>query len=523
MKTTVFSAVVVAIATSAASAQQAVQWRVEDGGNGHWYLLQSGIPGWQGGRDRALQVGADLCSIETEAERAWLASVMPCVNAFVGGQQDAGATDPSAGWRWLTGGPVTLPLVCDDNPCGFNTPEEDGQQDFLHVTACWSIFGDVHEVDVNGCGPADWNLSLIEWSADCNSDGIVDYGQILNGQLLDTNGDGVPDSCEVDPCPADTNNSGAVNGVDLAIVLGAWGTSGQSDGDADINRDGVVNGQDLAFVLGAWGPCITTPAWATVIEVAPDPAIVTNPTLRTAISATGLPWRVYDTGTQIEMVLIPPGTFQMGCSPSLQYGCHELETPVHPVTLTQPFYMGRYEVTQAQWTARMGSNPSRFQGPNHPVEQISWNTIQPFLRATGMRLPTEAEWEYAYRAGTTTAFHSMPGLPNGTNDDNQLGTIAWFDGNSAGQTRPVGQKAGNGFGLHDMSGNVREWVNDWYSADYYASSPSVNPPGLSAGTYRVLRGGGFYLSSVSCRSSDRNYNFPSAVYLLFGFRVARNP
>jgi formylglycine-generating enzyme required for sulfatase activity len=233
------------------------------------------------------------------------------------------------------------------------------------------------------------------------------------------------------------------------------------------------------------------------------------------------------------MVLIPPGTFQMGCSPSNQYGCGSNETPVHSVTLTNAFYMGRYEVTQAQWTARMGSNPSYFQSPsarvpvgqvpNRPVEQVSWNTIQGFLSATGMRLPTEAEWEYAYRAGTSTAFHSMPGYPSGTNDDSLLENIACWYENSLGQTRPVGQFAANGFGLHDMAGNVFEWVNDWYSAEYYASSPSVNPPGPSSGTSRVSRGGSWNAFSDFCWSSYRFSSRPSGARHYFGFRVARNP
>jgi hypothetical protein len=115
-------------------------------------------------------------------------------------------------------------------------------------------------------------------------------------------------------CPGDVNNNGVVNGTDLAAILSAWGTNGQDEGGADLNDDGIVNGQDLAGVLGGWGPCLTGPDWATVIEVAPDPAIVTSPTLRAAISATGLPWRVRDTATQIEMLLIPPGGFVMGCN-----------------------------------------------------------------------------------------------------------------------------------------------------------------------------------------------------------------
>jgi formylglycine-generating enzyme required for sulfatase activity len=278
---------------------------------------------------------------------------------------------------------------------------------------------------------------------------------------------------------------------------------------------------------------VTVPSWATLIEAAPDSNVVTSATLRSAIAATGYAWLVRDTATQIDMVLIPPGTFQMGCSPSNQWGCGLRENPVHSVTLTQPFYLGRYEVTQAQWTARMGSNPSEFQGataqvpadqvPSRPVDSLSWNMIQGFLGVTGMRLPTEAEWEYAYRAGTTTAFHGSTGQPAGTNDDALLGSIAWFGSNSGSQTRPVGQKAGNGFGLHDMSGNVWEWVNDWYLLNYYVSSPSVNPPGPSSGLYRVLRGGSWFDSSGNCRSSYREYDSPSGVWFGGGFRVARTP
>ncbi len=276
-----------------------------------------------------------------------------------------------------------------------------------------------------------------------------------------------------------------------------------------------------------------TPAWATLIEAQPDPTVVTDPTLRAAITATGLTWRVKDTATQIEFVLIPPGSFQMGCSASQQYGCTADESPVHAVTLTNAFYMGRYEVTQAQWQARMGSNPSFFQSsstqvpaaqvPNRPVEQVNWNTIQGFLTQTGMRLPTEAEWEYTYRAGTTTAFHGFTGYLSGTNDDSLLENIAWFSSNSNSQTRPVGGKLGNGYGLHDMSGNIWEWVNDWYSSSYYSSSPQNNPPGPTTGTSRVVRGGHWNLISEPCRASNRNDFSPSCENCIVGFRVARTP
>jgi formylglycine-generating enzyme required for sulfatase activity len=282
---------------------------------------------------------------------------------------------------------------------------------------------------------------------------------------------------------------------------------------------------------------IVVPSWATLIEAVPDPAIVTNATLRNAIIATGYAWRVRDNATQIEMLLVPPGTFDMGCSASNSFGCFSDENPVHAVTLTNAFYIGRYEVTQAQWTAKMGSNPSWFQSasaqvpaaqvPNRPVERVSWNTIQGFLSTTGLRLPTEAEWEYAYRAGTTTAYHSMPGFPNGTNADTQVGNIAWWGpysgGNTGEETRPVGGKAANALGLHDMSGNVWEWVNDWYSATYYTSSPSTNPPGPATGTNRVLRGGSWVSGSFYLRSSTRYDSAPGSANGYNGFRVARAP
>jgi formylglycine-generating enzyme required for sulfatase activity len=337
-------------------------------------------------------------------------------------------------------------------------------------------------------------------------------------------------------CDADIDADGVVTGADLALVLGQWGPCGSPKlCTADINDDGVVDGVDLGTLLAAWGACpAKMPSWATLVESLPDPSVVTDATLREAITATGYAWRVRDTATQIEMVLIPPGTFDMGCSPSNQTSCEAVENrnenPVHSVTLTVPFYIGRYEVTQAQWTATMGSNPSGFviptaqvpadQVPNRPVERVSWDETQGFLSATGMRLPTEAEWEYSYRAGTTTAYHSMPGYPSGTSDQSLLASIAWYGGSSGSQTHPVGQKAGNGFGLHDMSGNVWEWVNDRYGLNYYAESPSVNPPGPSSGSARVLRGGSWNNGGAVCRSSNRALPVPGNAF--HGFRVARN-
>ena len=334
-------------------------------------------------------------------------------------------------------------------------------------------------------------------------------------------------------CTSDLNADHSVTAQDLAIMLAFWGPT-TTFAAADINQDQIVNAQDLAMLLAGWGPCPPADlSWATVLEQDPDPAVVTDANLRAAINASGLPWRVRDNGTNIEMVLVPAGIFTMGCSASTQWGCTPDENPTHQVTLSA-FYIGRYEVTQAQWTAKMGSNPSFFVPANgyssdttKPVESVSWNMIASgstsFMSLTGLRLPTEAEWEYAYRAGTTTAFHSYPAQPNGFYDDTLLGNIAWFNSNPENQTHAVGGKLANGLGLHDMAGNVYEWCQDWYSSTYYASSQLTNPTGPTTATFRLLRGGSWYHGSSLCRGSQRLNDYTNAVNIVIGFRVARNP
>ncbi len=324
-------------------------------------------------------------------------------------------------------------------------------------------------------------------------------------------------------CPADVNHDHSVDGTDLTAILSTWGTNGGSAG-GDINGDGTVSGLDLAFVLSGWGIC--PPTWATVLEWTPNPAVVTNTTMRAAITASGLPWRVRDNAANIEMLLVPAGTFTMGCSASTYMPCISDESPTHQVTLTQAFYMGRYEVTQAQWTAKMGSNPSWFV-PAHsyssdttkPVESVSWDVIASgstsFMSLTDLRLPTEAEWEYAYRAGTTTAFH------NGSNDDYFLPSIAWFQPAAGSQTHTVGGKVANALGFHDMAGNVMEWCQDWYGSTYYGSSPLTNPTGPTTGSSHLLRGGSWGTVSGSCRASRRQYNPPGYAQNDYGFRVVR--
>ena len=324
-------------------------------------------------------------------------------------------------------------------------------------------------------------------------------------------------------CLADVNHDHLVDGVDLTQILSTWGTNGGSVG-SDINGDGSVDGGDLAIVLGAWGVC-PDPTWGTVLEWTPDPAVVTDANLRAAITATNLPWRVRDNGTNIEMLLVPGGTFTMGCSASNLYACASDEYPTHQLALSA-FYVGRYEVTQAQWQAKMGSNPSYFQPPkftwdtNRPVEQVSWNMIQSFNTTTGLRLPTEAEWEYAFRAGTTAAFHSFPGYTSGTDDDTLLGNIAWYASNSGGQPQAVGGKYANALGLHDVAGNVWEWCEDWRGEYPFAET---DPKGPANGEYRVLRGGSFHNNELCARSSLRNNDLSTNRASTYGFRLARTP
>ena len=431
----VAAAALMGTAAAGASAQQgqAVQWRVEDGGNGHWYEAVPSLVQWSAARQGARSRGGDLACFETQEEFEWCRQQWWCATSLffhIGGVQDAGASTTVSDWRWITGGAVDLGVQrdMDDSPCATGCCGENGEQNFLHMYPGCAVLGDVNDGPTSSC-PAHRSAhsSIIEWSADCNSDGIVDYGQCLDGSLADYDGNNIPDCCEsgtpcasnllvngsfelgpeqpcgwicmavgdhrllgwdvvlnsvdrqrTDPsgcnqgwfashgrysvdlngcsiggkirqeiparqgriyrlrfdlslnpenvdrgrvlvrtgnetheleyerrpsdpqpperreivfsasehwtaiefeslnreypsqwagpiidnvrleeilCPGDITQNGAVDGVDLAIVLGAWGTSGQGEFKADIDRDGVVSGTDLAYVLGGWGPC----------------------------------------------------------------------------------------------------------------------------------------------------------------------------------------------------------------------------------------------------------------------------
>jgi formylglycine-generating enzyme required for sulfatase activity len=244
--------------------------------------------------------------------------------------------------------------------------------------------------------------------------------------------------------------------------------------------------------------------------------------------------KAYTNSIGMEFVLLPAGTFQMGSSETDREAPAN-EKPRHKVTISKPFYLGKYEVTQAQWEAVMGSNPytlsrsnpyynlpgmaDRLRKPNNPAT-VSWNDAQEFIKRLNQkeghsryRLPTEAQWAYAARAGTTTAYSFGE-------DAKQLGRYAWYGEDFAsGSAHPVGQKEPNGWGLYDVHGNVWEWVQDWYDERYYANSPPVDPQGPRSGSSRVVRGGSWHQTATSWRSAFRREYDPDYRGISIGLRL----
>ncbi len=329
------------------------------------------------------------------------------------------------------------------------------------------------------------------------------------------------------PCPSDLDGDKRIDTADLSLLLLDFGTCAGCSSDVD--GDGTVNAADISLLLLDFGQC---PVWYTVLEQDPNPAVVYDSGLRAAIAATGLPWRVRDNGTGIEMVLIPPGSFAMGCS-SDEEVCESNEYPTHQVTLTSAFYLGRTELTEAQWYTNSVSTQccSALIDPTFPMVYVTWSEAQAFCSNNDLRLPTEAEWEFAYRAGSARSFHwiySPDEWPYGVLGvtSSSIGRIAWNYYNTCmtGRCGPrvVGSLASNYFGLFDMAGNVSEWVNDWYSS--YSADDQIDPSGPLSGTYRVKRGGdcGDWWSRSFTASSRTPCSFDFRDTYT-GFRVAKTP
>jgi len=238
---------------------------------------------------------------------------------------------------------------------------------------------------------------------------------------------------------------------------------------------------------------------------------------RAAAEALGVPLRAEEKlgqGAKLRMILISPGTFMMGASDE-DSEAFSREKPRHEVTISRAYYLGVYPVTQAEWKAVMGDNPSsNRRGGDYPVESVSWDMVQKFILRLNektkkrYRLPTEAEWEYACRAGTEGSRYG------------ELDDIGWYDGNSGGETHPVGKLLPNAFGLYDMLGNVWEWCQDWWGE--YDGWAQTDPKGPTSGDVRVLRGGSWNHDAQYVRASDRYCDAPGYRHYYLGFRLARN-
>jgi len=247
---------------------------------------------------------------------------------------------------------------------------------------------------------------------------------------------------------------------------------------------------------------------------------------RTAGDASGRERRVdLGSGEAMRFVWIPPGSYVRG-SPAGEAGRGADEGPRHEVTLTRGFFLGVHEVTQAHWETVMGRNPSAFRygvdARRRPVDSVSWEDCARFIarldgRGAGrFRLPTEAEWEYAARAGSATRFPWGDDL-----QESETHAHAWANSRSYAVTHPVGTKPANAWGLQDMHGNVWEWCSDWYGP--YASGPQRDPSGPASGTERVFRGGSWYDFPVSLRSANRHRHRPHGRYTAVGLRLVWEP
>lgn len=326
----------------------------------------------------------------------------------------------------------------------------------------------------------------------------------------------------------------------------------------DLNQDGIIDAIDLYILQRHWHAVRTetpftptasptetplpidtpTPTGSPPATSTPLPTVTPSPTLgpnEIIIEIPNLP----PGARPLIMVRLPAGSFQMGSDEDASWSiCYPCEQPVHTVNIGYDFYIGKCEITQAQWQAVMGTNPAEGHGVgvNYPVYFVSWEDCQAFITALGnlaqktLRLPSEAEWEYACRALSVTRFSFGDSNCAATGCDScELDSYAWWCGNNGAfgtpeyGTKVVGQKLANSWGLHDMHGNVWEWCQDWWHIDYTGAPTDGSAWEAGGDTFRVLRGGDWGLSAADCRSARRNAVAPSSINSRVGLRIAWTP
>ena len=284
----------------------------------------------------------------------------------------------------------------------------------------------------------------------------------------------------------------------LAMLLVAFAGNAQSSKDLDLNDDGAVDLSDVSFLIN----------------------YILNPPL---VNQT---FTVND--VNFDMIAVEGGTFTMGATEEQGSDVDSDESPTHQVTLSS-YMIGKTEVTQELWEAVLGKSVSQIaselgyrtygEGANYPMYYVSWEDCQEFitklnaLTGKNFRLPTEAEWEFAARGGSNSQGYKYSG-------SNTIEDVAWYSPNSSNTNHPVATKAPNELGIYDMSGNVWEWCNDWYSSSYYTSESQINPTGPGSGSARVYRGGSHYNSARYCRVSNRDIGSPTRRCGNCGLRLA---
>ena len=330
--------------------------------------------------------------------------------------------------------------------------------------------------------------------------GVVQVVGLTEGTTMivvaSVDGQAVPDACKVTVFTeiGDVNCDGYVDISDVSSLIDHLlgndiGTF--SSINADTDRDNEVGISDVTmlmdYLLGA---------------------VDLNPSVTETFTVSGVTFK---------MIAVERGTFNMGATVEQGSEAESNEMPAHKVTLSS-YSIGETEVTQALWQAVMGNNPSYFQGDlSRPVECVSWNDCQKFItklnELTGrqFRLPTEAEWEFAARGGNRSQGNKYAG-------SNDINEVSWYGYNSNYETKPVATKASNELGIYDMSGNVWEWVQDWYGS--YSSDTQINPMGPSTGSYRIYRGGGWMSYTGDCRVSYREGYYPTSTDFTCGMRLA---